>query len=90
MLKKECCLCIESDNEAMARGYIVVTELTTLYELPLRANTYRVTIKTAVDPKACILIGDEFVYIKDVVDTMVPWPKHIVFLSTAKLKIILL
>ena len=38
-----------------------------------------------------IPIGDEIVYIKDVVDTMVPWPKHLVFLSTtAKVKIILL
>ena len=70
----------------MARGYIVVTEST------LRPNTYRVVVKTAVDLEARlpILIGDEIVYIKDVVDTMVPWPKHFVFLSTAKVKIILL
>ena len=71
----------------------MVVESTIIHGVLLRANTYRVTVKKVVDPKAClpIPIDDEFVYIKDVVDTMIPWPKHLVFLSTAaKVKIILL
>ena len=77
----------------MARCYIVITESTTIHGVLLGANIYRIIVKTTVDLEACLLIpiGDEFVYIKDVIDTMVPWPKHLVFLSTAtKVKIILL
>ena len=75
----------------MARGYVVVTESTTIHGVPLGTNTYRVAVKTAEDLEARlpILIGDEIVYIKNVINTMVPWPKHLVFLSTAKVKIIL-
>ena len=70
----------------------MVTKSTTIHGVPLGANTYRVAIKTTVEPEARlpILIGDEIVYIKDVVDTMVLWPKHFVFLFTSKVKIILL
>ena len=71
----------------------MVTESTTIHGVPLKANTHRVVVKMVVNPEARlpIPIGDEFVYIKDIVDIMVPWPKHLVFLSTApKLKIILL
>ena len=77
----------------MAREYIVVTELTTIHGVPLGANIHCVAIKMTVNLEAClpIPIYDEFVYIMDVVDTMVPWPKHLVFLSIAsKVKIILL
>ena len=92
MYEKENFLCIELDNQVVARGYIVVTELTTTHEVLLGASTYRVAVKTTLDLEARlpILIVDEIVYIKDVVDTMVPWPKHLVFLSIAKVKIILL
>ena len=71
----------------------MVTKSTTIHGVPLRANTHHVAIKIARNPEARlpIPIGDEFVYIKDVVDTMVPWPKHLVFLSTEPtVKIILL
>ena len=77
----------------MARGYIVAIESTTIHGVPLEANTHHVTFKMAINLEARIPIpiGDEFVYIKDTVDTMGPWPKHFVFLSTApKVKIILL
>ena len=77
----------------MAREYIVVTESTTIYGVLHEANPYHVTIKTTVNLEARlpIPIGDGFIYIKGVVDTMVPWPKHLVFLSTTtKTKIILL
>ena len=45
-----------------------------LLNQPQWDNTYRVTVKMAIDPEAriVILIGDEFVYIKDIVNTMVP------------------
>ena len=58
----------------MARGYIVVTELTTIHGVPLGFTTYRVTVKTVVDLEARlpIPIGDEIGYIKDVVDIIVP------------------
>ena len=59
----------------------------------LGANTYRVAVKTTVNPDARlpIPIGDKFVYIKDIVDSMVPWFKHLVFFSIVpKVKIILL
>ena len=70
----------------------MVTESITIHGVPLGTNTYRVAIKMVIDPEARlpILIGDEIVYIKDAIDTMVPWPKHLVFLSTTKVKIILL
>ena len=71
----------------------MVTESTTIHGVPLRANVHHLTVKIAINPEAHlpIPIGDEFVYIKDVVDTMVPWPKHLVFKSTTpKIKIILL
>ena len=70
----------------------MVTESTTIHKVPLGANAYRVVVKIEVDPKArlTILIVDEFVYIKDVVDTMVLWPKYLMLLSTSKVKIILL
>ena len=71
----------------------MVTESTTIHGVPLKANTHRVAVKIAVNPEARLLIpiGDEFVYIKDVIDKMVLWPKHLVFLSTApKVKIIVL
>ena len=76
----------------MARGYITVTESTTIHGVLLGANTYCVAVKMAIDtePHLPILIHDEIMYIKNVVDTMVPWPKHLVFLSTTKVKIILL
>ena len=77
----------------MAKGYNVVTKSITIHGVLLRDNTYHVTVKKAIDLEVClpIPIGDEFMYIKDVVDTIVPWPKHIVFLSTtAKVKTILL
>ena len=69
----------------------MVNESTTINGVPLRANIYRVVVKMAIDSEAHvpIPIGEAIVYIKDVVDTMVPWPKHLVFLSTAKVKIIL-
>ena len=71
----------------------MVIESTTIHRVLLGGSTYCVAVKITVDPEAhlCILIGDEFVYIKDVVNTMVPWLKQLVFLSTAvKVKIILL
>ena len=71
----------------------MVIESTTIHRAPFGANTHHVTVKMTINPEAHlhVPIGDEFVYIKDVVDTMVPWPKHIVLLSTApKVKIILL
>ena len=77
----------------MVRGYVVVTESTIIHGVPLGANTYRVTVKMAVNLKAClpIPIVDEFVYFKDAIDTVVPWPQHLVLLSTtAKVKVILL
>ena len=77
----------------MARWYIVVTDSTTMHGVPLGANNYRIAVKTAVNPEARlpILIGDKIVYIKDAIDTMVPWTKHLVFSSTVpKVKIILL
>ena len=66
----------------MAKVYIVVTESTIIHGVPLGANTHHVAVITTIDPEAClpIPIGDEFVYIKEVFDTMVPWPKHLVFL----------
>ena len=93
MYEKEYCLCIEPDNELVATWNIVVTESTTIHRISLKAKTHHVTVKIIVNLEARlpIPIGDKFVYIKDVVDTMVPWPKHLVFLSTApKVKIILL
>ena len=77
----------------MVREYIVVTESTIIHGVPLRANTYCVAVKTTINLEAHlpIPIGDKFVYIKDVVDTMVLWSKNLVFLSIAtKVKIILL
>ena len=77
----------------MDGGYIVVTESTTIHGVLLGTNTYRVVVKMEVDPEARLSIpmSEKFVYIKDVVDTMAPWPKHLMFLSTAaKVKIILL
>ena len=77
----------------MARGHIVVNKSTTIHGVPLGANIHLIAVKTAVnsDTPLPFPIGDEFVYIKDVVDNMVPWPKHLVFLSTTpKVKIILL
>ena len=71
----------------------MIIESTTIHGVPLRANTHCVLVETTVNLEARlpIPIGDEFVYIKDVIDTMVPWPKHLVFLSTVpKVKIILL
>ena len=49
-------------------------------------------IKTTVEPEThlSIPIGDKIMYIKDVVDTMVSWLKHLMFLSTTKVKIILI
>ena len=75
----------------MAKGYIVVTESTTIHGVLLKANTYRVEVKSAVNhnPHLPIPIGDEIVYIKNAVNTMVPWPKHLVFFSNAKVKFIL-
>ena len=35
----------------MARGYIVVTELTIIHGVPLGVNTYRVAVQTTVDPE---------------------------------------
>ena len=60
----------------------MVTESTTIHGVLLGANTYRVAFKTSVDSEAHlpIPIGDDFEYIKDVVETMVKWPKHLVFL----------
>ena len=69
----------------------MVTESTTIHGVSLKANTHYVIVKIAVNPKAClpIPIGGEFVYIKDV-NTIVSWPKHLVFLSIVpKVKIIL-
>ena len=71
----------------------MVTESTTIHGVPLGANTHRVVVKIAVNPEARlpIPIGDEFVYIKNTVDTMVTLSKHLVFLSTMpKVKNILL
>ena len=58
----------------MARGDIVITKSTTIHGAPLGANIHRVVVKTTVNPKAQlpISIDDEFVYIKNVIDTMVP------------------
>ena len=72
----------------MAIRYIVVTKSTTIHGVPLGANTYRVAVKIAVDPEARlpIPIGDEIVYIKNIINTMVPWPKHLVFLPTSMVK----
>ena len=77
----------------MARGNIVVTKSTTIHGVPLKANTHHVAIKIAVNPEAHLPIplGDEFVYIKDAIGTMVSWLKHLVFLSAVpKVKIIVL
>ena len=51
----------------------MVTKSTTIHGVPLRANTHHVAVKIGVNLEAHlpIPIGDEFVYIKDVVDTMV-------------------
>ena len=71
----------------------MITKSTTIHGLPLGANTHCIAVKTVVNTEARLLIpiGDKFVYIKEVVDTMVPWPKHLMFLSTEpKVKIILL
>ena len=71
----------------------MVIKSTTRHGVPFGVSTYPVTVKMAVNPKARlpILVGDRYVYIKDVVNTMVPWPMHLVFLSaTTKVKIIVL
>ena len=51
----------------------MVTESTIIHAVPLETNTYHVLVKTAVNPEARlpIPIGDGFVYIKDIVHTMV-------------------
>ena len=58
----------------MARGYIAITESTTIHGVLLGANTYRVVVKMTVDlvARLPIPIGDEIVYINDVIDIMVP------------------
>ena len=71
----------------------MVTESTIIHEVPLGANAHCVSFTIVVNSDAHlrIPIGDEFVYIKDAIDNMVPWPKHLVFSSTTpKVKIILL
>ena len=71
----------------------MVIKSTTIDEVSLGANTYCVAVRKAVNPKTHlpIPIGDEFIYIKEVIDIMIPWLKHLVFLSTVfKVKIILL
>ena len=70
----------------------MVIESIIIYGIPLGSNTYCVAVKMAVDPEARlpIPIGEKIVYVKDVVDTMVPWPKYLMFLYIAKVKIILL
>ena len=71
----------------------MVTKSIIMHGVPLGANTHRVAVKMTINPKARlpIPIGDEFMYIKDVVDIMVPWSKHLLFLLIApKVKIILL
>ena len=52
----------------------MVIESTIVHGVPLGANIYRVIVKTTADSKAHlpIPIGDKIVYIKDVVNTMVP------------------
>ena len=57
----------------MARRNVVVTESTIVHGVSLRANTHHVTVKMVVnlEPRLPIVIGNKFVYIKDVVDTIV-------------------
>ena len=71
----------------------MVIDSTIIHGVPLGANNYRILVKKALNPEAClpILVGDKIVLVKDAIDTMVPWPKHLVFSSTVpKVKIILL
>ena len=69
----------------------MVIESTTIHEVLLEDNAYRVAIKIAVNPEAHlpISIGDKIVYVQDAINIMVPWPKHLVFNSTGKVKILL-
>ena len=42
-----------------------------------------------LDTRLPIPIGDKIVYIKNIINTTVPWPEHLVFLSIIEVKIIL-
>ena len=91
MKEKERCLCIEPDNQVIDGEYIIVTKSTTLHRTLHGDNNYQVVVKTTIDLESCLPIPiiDKIVYIQNIINTIFPWPKHLVFLSTTKVKILL-
>ena len=70
----------------------MVIDSTIVHGVPLGHDTYRVVIKTVVEPDAHlpIPIGDEFVFVKDAINSMVAWPQHLVFKHNEKVKCVLI
>ena len=70
----------------------MVTDFTTIYGISLGHGTYNIGIKTMIhlDAHLPIPIGDEIVFVKDAINTMVAWPRHLVFRPNDKAKCLLI
>ena len=90
--ENSCNLCIEEDYRVVSKCYIVVIDSTVIHGVLLAHDTYKVVMKTVVEPDAHlpIPIDDEFVFVKDAINIMVAWPQYLILKPNEKVKYLLI